>query len=92
MIEPTRSANRAGIAGNFTLDSVDALRRSLLPSDLSARLRDSLIPRLPSLPPLLPNWDAGQWLDEPARIALEEGIPMAYVPPNAIVAQLVALR
>jgi hypothetical protein len=66
-------------------------RLSLLQPDLSARLRDILQLRVPRLPPLLPNWEPGQWLDEPARIALEEGIPMAYVPSSELVAQLVTL-
>jgi hypothetical protein len=86
------SAPLTGAAAiDLTFDSIGVPRLSLLQPDLSARLRDILQLRVPRLPPLLPNWEPGQWLDEPARIALEEGIPMAYVPSSELVAQLVTL-
>ena len=40
------------------------------------------------VPPLLPNWTVGLDWDAARRIALDEGIPLAYVPPVDVVTAL----
>jgi hypothetical protein len=40
------------------------------------------------VPPELPNWGADVDFDEAGKIALDDGIPLAYIPPAEIVTKL----
>ena len=42
------------------------------------------------IPPELPNWSHGVDFDDAGKIALDEGIPLAYVPPAEIVTKILA--
>jgi hypothetical protein len=44
------------------------------------------------IPPELPNWGALVEFDEAGKVALDDGIPLAYIPPAAIVTRILAAQ
>jgi hypothetical protein len=73
----------------------DLLERMRLSPILGGKdFRQMLLERLDKfriqIPPELPNWGADVDFDDAGKVALDDGIPLAYVPPAEIVTKILA--